>query len=349
MKFGLFGGAQAVPGEVVTEAALGYHEYGEYIQLAEKLGFSSAWLVEHHFTGFSQLSATLNYISYLSGITSKIRLGSAVVVVPWHNPILLAEQIATIDQLSKGRFDFGIGRGYRANEFHGFGMEMADAQEIFEESVMLLKRSFSETERWSYKSDCWTFNDIIVEPPVVQKPYPPMWIGAASENSIRGLARNGFNLLLAQVPTFETIGESISIYRDELDKIGEEFDPSRVAVTRGLMVANNDNERAAAHVLRGKFLTEVQVLATDPRFQSKTFVPAERHKNRGDPTEVSEAGAIIGKADEMIERCERLYDLGVRNVLLHDLSGSSEALQQFAEEVMPHFTGRDVNTAQAAE
>ena len=105
MKFGLFGGAQAVPGEVVTEAALGYHEYGDYIRLAEKLGYSSAWLVEYHFTGFSQLLVTLNYISYLYGITSKIRLRSAVVVVPWHNPILLAEQIATIDQLSRGRYD----------------------------------------------------------------------------------------------------------------------------------------------------------------------------------------------------------------------------------------------------
>ena len=348
MKFGLFGGAQAVPGEVVTEAALGYHEYGEYIQHAERLGYSSAWLVEHHFTGFSQLSATLNYISYLAGITSEIRLGSAVVVIPWHNPILLAEQIATIDQLSKGRYDFGIGRGYRANEFHGFGMEMGDAQEIFEESVMLLKRSFTETERWSYKSDRWTFNDIIVEPPVVQVPHPPMWIGAASEGSIRGLARNGFNLLLAQVPSFETIGESVAIYRDELDKMGEEFDPERVAVTRGLMVANDDAARDEAHVLRGKFLTEVQVLATDPRFQSKTFVPAARHKNRGDPTEVSEAGAILGSSQEMVDRLGKLHDLGVRNVLLHDLSGSFDALQQVAEEVMPHFAD-DGGTARAAE
>ena len=133
MKFGLFGGAQAVPGEVITEAALGYHEYGEYIQTAERLGYTSAWMVEHHFTGFSQLSATLNYISYLSGITSKIRLGSAVVVVPWHNPVLLAEQVATVDQLSKGRYDFGVGRGYRANEFHGFGIDMKNAEEIFQE------------------------------------------------------------------------------------------------------------------------------------------------------------------------------------------------------------------------
>ncbi|MBO6783536.1 MAG: LLM class flavin-dependent oxidoreductase [Alphaproteobacteria bacterium] len=349
MKFGLFGGAQAVPGEVVTEAALGYHEYGEYIQHAERLGYSSAWLVEHHFTGFSQLSATLNYISYLAGITSKIRLGSAVVVIPWHNPVLLAEQIATIDQLSKGRYDFGIGRGYRANEFHGFGMEIADAQEIFDESVMLLKRSFTETERWSYKSDRWTYNDIIVEPPVVQKPYPPMWIGAASEGSIRGLARNGFNLLLAQVPSFEAIGENVAIYRDELEKIGEEFDPERVAVTRGLMVANNDNERADAHTLRGKFLTEVQALATDPKFQSKAFVPVDRYKKKLDPVEVSENGAILGSSQEMVDRIGKLHELGVRNVLLHDLSGSFDALQQVAEEVMPHFADDGDSAARAAE
>ena len=349
MKFGLFGGAQAVPGEVVTEAALGYHEYGDYICLAEKLGYSSAWLVEHHFTGFSQLSATLNYISYLSGITSKIRLGSAVIVVPWHNPIRLAEQIATIDQLSKGRYDFGIGRGYRANEFHGFGMEMADAQDIFEESVALLQRSFMETERWSYTSDRWTFNDIIVEPPVVQKPYPPMWIGAASEGSIRGVARNGFNLLLDQTSSFEQIGEKVQIFRDELDAMGQEYDPNRVAVTRGLMVADDAAAREAAHTLRGKFLTEVQSLATDPKFQSKAFVAPDRYKKKRDPFQMSEAGAILGNAQEMGERVQALHDVGIRNILLHDLSGSFDNLQQFAEEVMPQFAESDDKAAQAAE
>jgi alkanesulfonate monooxygenase SsuD/methylene tetrahydromethanopterin reductase-like flavin-dependent oxidoreductase (luciferase family) len=347
MKFGLFGGAQAVPGDVVTEAALGYEEYGAYIQLAEKLGYESAWLVEHHFTGFSQLSATLTYIAYLAGITKKIRLGNAVVVVPWHHPILLAEQVATIDQISKGRYDFGIGRGYRANEFYGFGLDMSDAQGIFEESVAFMRRAFTETERWDYKSDRWEFNGIIVEPPVVQKPYPPMWVGAASEGSIRGAARNGFNLLLAQVPSFETIGQSLDYYRDELDKMGEEFDPDRVAVCRGLMVANSNAERAEAHVLRNKFLTEVQVLATDPRFQAKSFVPADRHKDRGDPTQTSEAGAIVGNSEEMIDRVGRLYEVGIRNILLHDLSGSSDALHQVAEEVMPHFQKK--SSVRAAE
>jgi alkanesulfonate monooxygenase SsuD/methylene tetrahydromethanopterin reductase-like flavin-dependent oxidoreductase (luciferase family) len=345
MKFGLFGGAQAVPGEVVTEAALGYHEYGEYIQLAERLGYSSAWLVEHHFTGFSQLSATLNYISYLSGITSKIRLGSAVVVVPWHNPILLAEQVATIDQISKGRYDFGVGRGYRANEFKGFGLDMADAGAIFEESIALLKRSFTTAERWSYKSDRWEFNDIIVEPPVVQKPYPPMWVGAGSEVSIRKVARDGFNLLLDQISSFEAIGEKLATYRDELDKAGKPFDPYKVGVTRGLMVANDDSERREAHILRGKFVTQVQVLTTDQKTGPKAFNPVG---TTNDTDALSENGAIIGNAQEMAERVQRLADLGVRNILLHDLSGSSEALQQFAEQVMPQFAG-DAARAAAAE
>jgi alkanesulfonate monooxygenase SsuD/methylene tetrahydromethanopterin reductase-like flavin-dependent oxidoreductase (luciferase family) len=351
MKFGLFGGAQAVPGEVITEAALGYHEYGEYIRTAESLGYESAWMVEHHFTGFSQLSATLNYISYLSGITSKIRLGSAVVVVPWHNPVLLAEQVATIDQLSKGRYDFGVGRGYRANEFHGFGIDMSDAEEVFQESITFIRRAFTETERWSYKSDRWSFNDIIVEPPVVQKPYPPMWVGAGSENSIRAAARNDFNLLLDQMTSFEGIGDRVNWYRDELEKLGKEFDPYRIGVTRGLMVANNDNERKDAHVLRGKFITEVQVLSTDKKLQANSFNPVDDQRGGADGNDfvgVSEAGAVLGNSDEMCERVRKLHDLGVRNILLHDLSGNFEALHQFAEEVMPNFTGADA-AANAAE
>jgi alkanesulfonate monooxygenase SsuD/methylene tetrahydromethanopterin reductase-like flavin-dependent oxidoreductase (luciferase family) len=345
ITFGLFGGAQAVPGEVVTEAALGYHEYGDYIRLAENLGYTSAWLVEHHFTGFSQLSATLNYISYLAGITSTIRLGSAVVVVPWHNPVLLAEQVATIDQISKGRYDFGVGRGYRANEFNGFGLDMADAGAIFEESVALLKRAFTETGRWSYRSERWEFNDIIVEPPVVQKPYPPMWVGAGSEASIRKVAGDGFNLLLDQISSFEAIGEKLAVYQDELDRQGKPFDPWKVGVTRGLMVANTDAERRAAHQLRGKFVTQVQVLTTDRTGGPKAFNPVG---TTHDTDALSENGAIIGDSDEMGERVQRLYDLGVRNILVHDLAGSFDALQQFAEEVMPRFADTD-RKAEAAE
>src|SRR5512135_219145 len=111
MKFGLFGGARARGGPAGDSE--GYHDFIRYVIAAEELGFHSVFLVEHHFTGFGQVSATLNFLTYLAAKTTTLRLGTAVLVLPWHNPALLAEQAATLDLLSNGRFDFGIGKGYR--------------------------------------------------------------------------------------------------------------------------------------------------------------------------------------------------------------------------------------------
>ena len=90
-------------------------------------------MVEHHFTGFGQVSASLNLLTWVAARTSTLRLGTAVLVLPWHNPVLLAEQAATIDLLSGGRLEFGVGKGYRHNEFAGFCIPIAEADERFEE------------------------------------------------------------------------------------------------------------------------------------------------------------------------------------------------------------------------
>ena len=177
-----------------------------------------------------------------------------------------------------------------------------------------------------------------------------MWVGAGSENSIRAAARNGFNLLLDQMTPFEGIGDRVQQYRDELEKMGKDFDPYRIGVTRGFMVANNDNERKEAHILRGKFISEVQVLSTDKRYQAKAFNPVDDNDAETTGTDsVSENGAVLGNSDEMGERVQKLYDLGVRNILLHDLSGNFEGLHQFAEEVMPHFVDKNDPVVAAAE
>ena len=112
MKFGLFGGARAKGGPAGDSHA--YHDFVNYVVEAEKLGFSSVFLVEHHFTGFGQVSASMSLLAYLAARTERIRLGTAVVVLPWHNPVLVAEQAATLDLLSNGRLDFGVGKGYRS-------------------------------------------------------------------------------------------------------------------------------------------------------------------------------------------------------------------------------------------
>src|SRR5258708_5000327 len=106
--------------------------------LAEPLGFDSLWGVEHHFTDYTMCPDVLQYLTYFAGRTSRINLGSMVVVLPWHNPIRVAEQIAVLDHVSNGRFIFGMGRGLGRVEFEGYGVDQNDAREIFVESAQML-------------------------------------------------------------------------------------------------------------------------------------------------------------------------------------------------------------------
>ena len=117
MRFGLFGSAQADNNALGPETGQGFRDYIEYCVEAEALGLHSSFLVEHHFTGWNQVSATLMLQACVAMRTTRLRLGTAVMVLPWHNPVLLAEQAATLDLVSGGRLDLGIGKGYRHSEF----------------------------------------------------------------------------------------------------------------------------------------------------------------------------------------------------------------------------------------
>ena len=126
MKFGLFHSVQ-LPDS--TQQARYYREALDQALHAESLGYDSVWFTEHHFTRHGIVSATLSLLAYLAGVTSDIRLGTAVTVLPFHNPVLLAEQAATVDLLSGGRLDFGVGRGYQWGEFHRKNIRMDKATE----------------------------------------------------------------------------------------------------------------------------------------------------------------------------------------------------------------------------
>jgi alkanesulfonate monooxygenase SsuD/methylene tetrahydromethanopterin reductase-like flavin-dependent oxidoreductase (luciferase family) len=263
MRFGLFGGARTDPGEQASDSRI-YSDYIDYICEAEELGFHSVFLVEHHFTGFGQVSATLNFLTYLAAKTTKMRLGTAVLVLPWHNPALLAEQAATLDLLSNGRFDFGVGKGYRWGEFHGFCIPMEEAEERYQETLAFLRKAWTSGGRFSHHGKYWHYEDVVVEPTPVQKPHPPFWIGAASPNSIRYAAEQGYNLLLGQGGGPDTVAEGVSIYRRAVEAQGRVFDTSMVGLTRALHIAMNDKEREAALALRAKFMAQVEELSLSP-------------------------------------------------------------------------------------
>jgi alkanesulfonate monooxygenase SsuD/methylene tetrahydromethanopterin reductase-like flavin-dependent oxidoreductase (luciferase family) len=333
MKFGLFGGATVRGSDTVSDSSQDYEQFIDYICEAEDLGYASAFLVEHHFTGFNQVSATLSLLTYLAAKTSRIRLGTAVTVLPWHNPVLLAEQVATLDLLSKGRLDFGVGKGYRHNEFHGFCIPIEESHERYMEALEILKKALTSKERFSHHGKRWHFDDIVVEPSAVQRPHPPMWVGAGSPLGIENAAKDNFNLLLDQFGTPEVTGERIRLYREALAKNNLKYNPYRVGLTRALHIAMNPKEREEAHALRAKFLNFVNELARDSKQASSLAVPS----SYSDTRLATEKAALIGDPEEIITRLKDLQKNGVEYVLLIDVGGSREALRHFAREVMPEF------------
>ncbi|MSP02384.1 MAG: LLM class flavin-dependent oxidoreductase [Acetobacteraceae bacterium] len=335
MRFGLFGGARTSTGEQPSDSQQ-IHEFIDYVLEAEDLGFESVFLVEHHFTGFGQISAALNLLSYLAARTRRMRLGTAVTVLPWHNPALLVEQAATVDVVSGGRLDLGIGRGYRHTEFAGFCMSMDEAEARYQECLAFIRAAWTSPGRFSHHGTYWHYDNVVIEPAPLQRPHPPLWIGANSEASIVKTARDGMNLLIAQHGTPEAVGTKIAAFRHAVEAAGRTYDPFSAGVTRALHVAHTAAERDRQHELRIRFMRNVQDLSLPPSGP----VAGNHFQGHGDAENMrrmTETDALIGTPEEIVARLKVYEAAGVRHMLLMDVGGSLEALRIFGREILPEF------------
>lgn len=328
MTFGLLCSAQANRDDLPAEIGQGFHDYLAFNVEAERLGFRSSFLVEHHFTGWNQVSATLMLLSCLAMRTTTLRLGTAVMVLPWHNPILLAEQAATLDLVSGGRLDLGIGKGYRHSEFTGFAIEPSEAGDRFDEAVDVLVRAWTTRSRFSHRGQYWRFQDVVVEPPPAQQPHPPLWVAAASLTSIRRAAARGFNLILDQYASPEQIAERIALYRAEVLSQEGSFDPMRVAVARQVYVATDEADRSEALSRLAQFTARTVGVARGPDpMGGGSHVLAYA----GDPG-ATERYALYGTAGAVRRGLAELRAAGAAYVLVH-LGGGIKQLRTFAGEV----------------
>ena len=157
-----------------------YSRATEIAQTADEMGFDSIWCAEHHFSTYGYLSRPLMFAVHLASKTKRIRVGSAVVVLPLHHPLIVAEEIATADQLSGGRLDVGLGRGYQPYEFARLGHDLAESRERFDESVDILLKAF-EGQPFAYRGKHYSFDETCIYPLPVQKPRPPIWVVAQSK------------------------------------------------------------------------------------------------------------------------------------------------------------------------
>jgi len=180
--------------------------------LAEPLGFDSVWSVEHHFTDYTMCPDVLQFLTYMAGRCRRVRLGSMVVVLPWHDPLRVAEQIAMLDNLSDGRLILGLGRGAGKVEFDGFRLSMEDSRQRFVESAEMLLRAL-ETGYGEYDGV------FIKQPRVAIRPAPfksfrgRTYAAAVSPESAPLMARLGVGMLIIPQKPWPEVAKELDAYR----------------------------------------------------------------------------------------------------------------------------------------
>ena len=219
MRFGLFYLLERMEGGTSESV---YASTMEQIRLADELGFDSVWLAEHRFTRYGVGPDVLLLAGAVAATTKRIRIGTAVVVLPFHNPVLVAEQVAMVDQLSGGRFMFGAGRGYQAIEFAGLGVPMEESRTRFEEALDICIGLWTQ-DNFSYRGQHYTVSNVTIEPKPVQKPHPPIWITAMrSPETFEYAANRGVGIISGNpYQSDPAFSEAFSLYRETLDRLGK--------------------------------------------------------------------------------------------------------------------------------
>ena len=312
-------------------------------QHADKLGFESIWCAEHHFSTYGYLSRPLMFASHLASKTERIRVGSAVVVLPLHHPLIVAEEIATADLLSGGRLDVGLGRGYQTYEFERLGFTLGDSRERFDESVDILLEAF-KGEPFSYHGKHYSFEETTVFPIPVQKPNPPIWVVGQSPESIVAIAKRGFNLVSG--------GFGVSL--DRLREFRRSFDDMitdpvmksqiRVSTQRPVYVTHDESELPAM-VEQARWNMRVTLsLRQGLERVEKGHAMAIPFENEPTDQELLDRYFVMGKPETCIQRLKELQEaMGIdhfnANFWFGDLEEAKvlKSMELFAKEVIPAF------------
>ena len=173
------------------------HEQMELMRAAEDLGFDSVWPAEHHFTEYGYCASPALSLAAIANETSRIRLGTGVVVLPLNHPLRIAEDYAFLDQLSDGRVDLGIGRGYQPSEFSRYGVEQTTTRTQFHEAIEVIQQAWYQ-ERVDFEGTHFNFKDVPIRPKPKQNPIP-IWMAALSGETFELAGKYGFNLLYGSV------------------------------------------------------------------------------------------------------------------------------------------------------
>ena len=330
MRFSIFSVADHYPEEPRTIRDL-YNQLLDEIELADELGFSAFFLAEHHFHEYGLVPSPPTLLGGAAGRTKQIGLGVAVSVLPFHHPLVAAEEYAMLDQLSGGRLVLGVGSGYLKHEFEGFYIGPWEKRARFDEALKILVQAW-EGKPFSYHGLYHHVENARIAVTPLQKPHPPLWIAILQPEAAYHVGKQGQNIMLIPYATCET--------KDDLKVIID-------AYYRGYTEAAHAGKPDIAVALH----TYVSASPGSARAESEEalnrYVRSRLYAKRRSYDELEAAGLILsGDAAQVSSHIHELEATGLNHLMILPDFGALEAervqasLTRFAREVMPNFVGR---------
>ena len=317
-----------------------YKEHLELGDLAEPLGFDSIFALEHHFTGYSMSPAPVQLLSYFAGRTKRVQLGTAVIVLPWHDPIRVAESIALLDVLCGGRCLFGFGRGAASVEYAGFRIPMEEARARFAESAQLIRMALSEPE-FEWQGEHYQIPRTSIRPRPVSNPERRFFVSAVTPESAEVMAKLGFGMMVIMQNEWPKAAADIDRFRELAAGVGHVAPPPLILTNVSCADSRDEAHDRAMRYLGRKWdsidnhyhfsdghLAGVKGYESYGKL-AKTYTKMKDASYRAKATDFYLSIQVIGTPDDCIQQIAEL----------RRLTGMDHLVTEFSFGSMPHHLG----------
>ena len=340
MQFGLFLSCQHPMGEDMTRRL---DEHLEQTRVAREAGFDAVFYGEHFLMPPYQMLHEVTFLARVAAEAGDMKVGSGILLAALHNPVELADMVATLDVITKGRFIFGVGLGYREAEFDAFGVPKSQGAKIFEERLAIIKRLWTE-DNVTYEGYGFKLVNATAPLKPVQKPYPPIWIAANNHKAIQRAARLGHAWYMNPHAKLSILQEQWALYKKTLAEYGNPL-PEHLPLMKELYIAESDAE--AEEIAR-------------PFIEQKYKVYVQHGQDKALPKtdaldlpyeELKQDRFVLGGPEQVIASLERyVRELGVNFLIFRvqwhgmDQDLTLRAIRLVGKHVIPYFKdkyGRD--------
>ena len=353
MRFGIFYEHQLPRPWTETGEYELFQQSLQQIELADRLGYDYAWEVEHHFLEeYSHSSAPEVFLGAASQRTSRIRLGHGIIQLTTNHPARVAERVSTLDLLSNGRVELGLGESATVTELHPFERRFRDKRSVWEDAVRACLPMFWN-DSWEYHGEHFDFPPRNVIPKPRQKPHPPLWVACSQLETIRMAGRRGMGALGFQFVSAEAAQAWVHAYYNaftrQLDKLCDYETNPNIAVVSQFMCAPTDDQARAKADGSSFFQFALAFYGSHgPVAPGEVDLWQEYLVHRDtDAGRRARSGGLIGSPDTIRARLRKFEESHVDQVILLNQAGKNShddicaSLELFAEEVMGEFHDRE--------